>query len=168
MGADPDDEGPIDGRTGRRPRKVATPTQRALVLLTRREHSRRELVRKLVARGLDAAEVDAAVENLAQAGWQDDVRFAQSLLRSRAGSGYGPVRVRAELQTHGLGEETVAQAFEAFEGSWEDIAADLVQRRFGADIATNPVQRRKAADLLYRRGFPADCVSAAIRRRTSD
>src|SRR5689334_16528538 len=97
------------GRPARR-RREPSPTQRALGLLVRREHSQRELQRKLVARGIEKDEAATAVARLRDAGWQDDARFAASLARSRAISGYGPVRIRAELGTHGLPSEAIAAA----------------------------------------------------------
>jgi regulatory protein len=63
-----------------------TATQRALGLLVRREHSRKELGRKLAARGVEADEARAAIDKLAEAGWQDDARFAELLVRTRADS----------------------------------------------------------------------------------
>ena len=52
----------------RRRRPEPTPVQRALGLLTRREHSRDELVRKLKQRGVEADDAAAAVDRLAEAG----------------------------------------------------------------------------------------------------
>lgn len=145
----------------RRPRPEPTATQRALSLLTRREHSRFELARKLAARGVETVDAEAALDKLGDAGWQDDARFAELLVRSRAASGYGPVRIRAELGTHRLGHELVSAAMEAFDGDWLEIARDLVRRRFGEGVADDPVRRRKAAELLYRRGFSGDQVRGA-------
>ena len=154
-----------DGRPARR-RREPTPAQRGLGLLVRREHSQRELQRKLVARGVETDEAAAAVARLRDAGWQDDVRFACSLARSRATSGYGPWRIRAELGTHGLSSETVAAAFDALaeagEDDWPRLAADLVRRRFGV-VADDMAKARKAADFLIRRGFDSDSVRAAVR-----
>lgn len=147
----------------RRPRPEPTPTQRALGLLTRREHSRKELTRKLTARGVERAEAESAVSRLTAEGWQDDVRFAESLVRSRAGSGYGPIRIRAELGTHGLDREAIAAALDAFEGDWAEHARDLVRRRFGASAVEDRGVQRKAADFLIRRGFAADHIRAATR-----
>lgn len=65
----------------RKPRPQPTPVQRALGLLVRREHSRKELARKLTARGVETEDAIAAVERLASEGWQDDTRFACSLVR---------------------------------------------------------------------------------------
>lgn len=149
-------------RRARRERPPATALQRALGLLTRREHSRKELTRKLVSRGVDAGEVEAAVEKLAGAGWQDERRFAESLVRSRASTGYGPLHIRAELGTHGLPSELREDVLASFEGDWDALAADVVRRRFGR-VADPLLRSRKAADFLMRRGFPGDIARRASR-----
>jgi regulatory protein len=131
-------------------------------LLTRREHSRQELSRKLVHRGVEAGEAQAAIDKLAAAGWQDDARFAESLVRNRASSGYGPRHVRAELGTHGLGAEAIALAMDAFEGDWRAHARDLVARRHPTAQSGDRAAQRKAADLLLRRGFGMEHVRSAL------
>lgn len=150
-------------RRGRRGTAELSPIQRAVGLLSRREHSRTELTRKLCERGLAADEVEAAVEQLARDGWQDDARFAQFLMRSRISGGYGPIRIRVELATHGIDRETIATVLAEFEGDWAANARDLVVRRYGADVAANSALHRKAADFLLRRGFDGDCMRSATR-----
>lgn len=147
----------------RKLRREQTPVQRALALLARREHSKKELARKLAARGIEADAADAAVARLSEAGWQDDARFAESLVRSRAAAGYGPIRIRAELAMHALDAEAIATAMEAFTGDWGDNARALVRRRYGAKIVEDRGLQRKAADLLLRRGFAARHVRLAVR-----
>lgn len=151
------------GRPRKSRRPEPTPVQRALGLLVRREHSRKELTRKLAARGVEADEAKAAVERLAGEGWQDDARFAQSLVRSRAANGYGPLHIRAELGVHGLDREAIAVALEAFDGDWKQAARELIRRRFGESGPRDLAQKRKAADLLARRGFDADTIRTATR-----
>lgn len=152
--------GPAPAR--RKPRE-SSPLQRAIGLLSRREHSHRELVRKLAARGIEPQDAEAAVDRLAAEGWQDDARFAESLVRGRAGSGYGPVRIRAELATHGLDEALVARVLADYAGDWLGNARELVRRRIGAAIDGDLQRQRKAADLLYRRGFTGEQVRAVVR-----
>lgn len=159
------DDGKRSGGNGsaRRNRvREQSPTQRALGLLVRRDHSRKELTRKLATRGVDAEEAAAAVDRLASEGWQDDTRFAEGLVRSRANAGYGPIRIRAELATHGLDRESIAHAMESHAGEWAQIARDVVRRRFG-DAVSDPAVRRKAADFLLRRGFDSASVRGATR-----
>ncbi|MNK41950.1 Regulatory protein RecX [compost metagenome] len=159
-----------DAPAPRRKRRVIeqTPVQRALGLLVRREHSRKELTRKLQARGIETEAAVAAVATLSEAGWQDDTRFAENLVRIRANTGYGPIHIRAELGTHGLDSEQIALAMGTFEGDWAENARDLVCRRFGEAGPQELPQRRKAADLLARRGFDGDTIRRATRYDPDD
>lgn len=153
-------------------RPEATPAQRALGLLVRREHSRQELTRKLLARGVSEEEAIAAVERMAQAGWQDDGRFACSLARTRAAAGYGPLWIRSELASHGVSAAAVELAFatlaDAGEDDWPARARALVRRRHGPVEQLTLAVQRKGADLLIRRGFDGDCVRAALRGQADD
>jgi len=153
----------------KRKQRELTPTQRALALLVRREHSRKELARKLAERGIEDEAALAAIERLTGDGWQSDARFAELLVRTRAAHGQGPIRIRAELGTHGLDRDTIETAMEAFDGDWCQAAHDLACRRFGLDLANaDGGLRRKAADFLYRRGFDGDTVRAALRGDRED
>ncbi|NYZ63789.1 regulatory protein RecX [Luteimonas deserti] len=163
------DAGADSGSRARRRRGEATPAQRALALLVRREHSRPELQRKLIARGVSDDAAEAAVATMVEAGWQDDARFAASLARARVMAGYGPIRIEAELGTHGLGADVVAGALQSIEedgdADWPARALDLLERRFDAGVLAGDVaSRRKAGDFLIRRGFGAEVMRNAIRR----
>ncbi|HVJ31411.1 MAG TPA: regulatory protein RecX, partial [Gammaproteobacteria bacterium] len=72
-------------------------TRTALELLARREHSRRELTRKLAARGFSDDVVSPVLDKLERTGALADARFTDSFVRSRIGKGQGPQRIRAEL-----------------------------------------------------------------------
>lgn len=161
-----------EGKGGRKERRrnprEQTPLQRALGLLTRREHSRKELTRKLTSRGIEVEQAKAAVDRLAGEGWQDDGRFAEALVRTRAGNGYGPLRIRAELATHGLDRDAIAGAMGTFESDWAETACDLVRRRFGPVRPGDAAQRRKAAEFLARRGFDSASIRAATRMDPDD
>ena len=164
-------DGEAQGVTSSRKRKQRelTPTQRALALLVRREHSRKELARKLADRGIEREAASAAIERLTGDGWQSDARFAEMLVRTRAAHGQGPVRIRAELGMHGLDSDTIEAAMSGFDGDWRQAAGDLARRRFGLDLAGADIaQRRKAADFLYRRGFDGDAVRAALQGDPED
>ena len=155
------DETSSSARTRRR-RPEPSPTQQALGLLTRREHSRQELARKLLSRGVEAGDAQAAIDRLTEAGWQNDTRFAESLVRSRAYAGYGPAFVRAELGTHGLGSKAIAAAMESFDGDWAENARDLLRRRHPDAFTGDRAAQRKAADFLLRRGFALEHFRVAI------
>ncbi|MGY0560819.1 regulatory protein RecX [Luteimonas sp. A277] len=151
------DAGPVKRR---RRRPEPSPAQRALSLLVRREHSRRELERKLQARGVGAEEAAEAIERMRSEGWQDDTRFAVSLARSRAGTGYGPLRIRQELEMHQLDAGAADAAFETLtedgEDDWQGKAKGLIERRYGSLEDADRARRLKAAEFLLRRGFDVE------------
>ena len=142
--------------------------QRALGLLVRREHSRKELGRKLTAKGVAREDLDLALDKLRRQDFQNDIRFAAALARSRSSSGYGPARIRAELAQHGLTRDDIAAALEACETDWDAAARQLVQRRYGGKDLGDPALRRKAVDFLLRRGFEQRSAFAAANRPDGD
>jgi regulatory protein len=153
---------------GRTPRARPDPAQKAMELLVRREHSRRDLKRKLGLRGAAPEEAEAAVEKLASLGYQDDDRFAASFARDRAASGYGPVRIRQELAGHGLSQEQVGLALGTCDTDWSASARSLVDKRYRPEQLADPARRRKAVDFLLRRGFDQNSAWAAVRARPDE
>lgn len=155
-----------DAGTGRPRRRRATPElspgQRALALLVRREHSRKELTRKLQARGITREDARSAVERMAEAGWQSNERFAENLVRSRIAQGHGPLRIRAELATHGLDSDAIRTAMEGEGHDWGRLAHELAHRRFGPGLGEDRELQRKAGELLIRRGFTVEQMRRAI------
>ncbi|NII53284.1 regulatory protein RecX [Luteibacter sp. SG786] len=150
-----------DPGTGKGDGKAERPSRsaydKALGLLARREHSRRQLAQKLERGGFARDESAAAVERLGDQGYQDDTRFAEALFRSRVGQGYGPARIRAELRSQGVGDATIRQLIEAADVDWEDLGAQQLRRRYGAPTA-DPAERARRAQFLLRRGFAAATV----------
>ena len=153
--------------------KVSTPTKepkpgrwspmaRAVAMLSRREHSQAEIVRKLMDKGVAEDEARKVVEELAELGLQSDQRFLESRVRQRVGGGYGPGRARVDLARQGLDEVAVETAVEAPGGAWLQGAYDLIERRFG--VSPLPLEvRRKALGLLVRRGFSFEDAQQVIR-----
>lgn len=139
-----------------------TPLQLAVGLLSRREHSARDLKRKLLSRGVESDQAESALTRLQSAGLQDEARFAASLVRQRVTAGYGPIYIRAELGTHGIAQAAIDEAMEAAEVDWREVAADLIERRFSAGLS-DPKQRRRAQSLLARRGFDGETARSVLK-----
>jgi regulatory protein len=137
--------------------------QRALALLVRREHSRKELGRKLKAKGIEREDADVALDKLNKQDFQNDARFAETLARSRASAGYGPIRIRAELGTHSLSREDLDAAMDIIQTDWSESARILIDRKYGNKDLADPDVRRKAADFLLRRGFDQKTAFAVVK-----
>ena len=137
-------------------------------LLARREHSSRELAAKLGRKGLEKTEVRDAVDRLKEKRYQSDDRFGVVIARTRVAQGYGPLRVRAELRSHGLSEPQIRAAIESTEADWPSIAATQVKRRFGAKSPADAAERARRARFLLRRGFDPATVRTVTRAIVDD
>lgn len=99
-------------------------------VLSRREHSAAELTLKLARRGHDAAVTAEVVDRLKADGWQSDARYAEVLVRSRIGQGYGPLRIEHELAQAGVTDAIARQALAAAAPDWDAVCTTLHARRF--------------------------------------
>jgi regulatory protein len=131
---------------------------KALGLLARREHSRRELRQKLDRNGYASDEAAEALDRLGEQHYQDDDRFAEVLIRSRVAQGYGPLRLRVELKSHGLPDARIRSLLEEAGVDWADSAAAQLRRRYGSAGTSDPAERVRRAQFLLRRGFPTATV----------
>lgn len=156
----------------RRPGDPAKPRRsaydKALGLLARREHSRRELQTKLRQGGYAGEETRAAVDRLGEQHYQDDDRFAEVLVRSRMAQGYGPLRLRMELKSHGLPDARIRALLDAAEVDWNAVAATQLRRRYGDHGVADPAERARRAQFLLRRGFSAATVRCVTHAEVDD
>lgn len=134
---------------------------KALRLLGRREHSSRELKGKLRQGGVAADEAEQLVESLGGEGWQSDPRFAASRVQNRIAQGYGPLRIRAELQMAGLPQEMIREALEEADCDWTALCIASAQRRFRGP-ATDRAERQRRYNHLAARGFEGEQIRAAL------
>lgn len=132
---------------------------RALRLLARREHSAAELKRKLASRGVAEAAAAEAVEALSRDGWQSDARYVGSLVRLRVGQGYGPLRIRAELEAAGAAEALIGPALA--DTDWKALAVSVHGRRFRRAPAS-AAEWQKQYRYLAGRGFETEHIYAAL------
>ena len=144
---------------------------RALQWLAQREHSRQELRAKLLrnrrdgdAPGPTEEEVEAVIEWLAAQGHLSDARFIESRVHSRQHR-FGNLRIRQELQQHGLALDADAQ--QALKSSEFERAREVWVRKFGAP-ADDPSGRARQMRFLAGRGFSADVIRQVVRGGTDD
>lgn len=122
-------------------------------LLSRREHSRKELRGKLASRGFDPAAIEAVLDELRARGWQSDARFAEQYAAARGGRGYGPRRIREELRLRGVGRELRAGSVDDRDPAWQDRARRALRRRFGDSPPAGDEERALRMHFLIRRGY---------------
>ena len=158
-GKDGDGDGTDEGaRTSedkpRTPPKGPSLKMRAVGYLSRREHARNELARKLAPHAEDPDEVERVLDALEKEGWLSTERFAQSLVHRRA-SRQGAARIVQELRQHGVDDAQVSELREQLRATEYERALEVWQKRFGA----RPEDRAayaKQARFLASRGFAHD------------
>ncbi|CBJ39099.1 recombination regulator RecX (Modulates recA activity) [Ralstonia solanacearum CMR15] len=142
------------------PRQPLSLKARALGYLSRREHSRAELRRKLAPHAESADEVETLLDWLEGENWLSNTRFAESVVHRRAGR-YGTARLMQELKTHELGADALGEVKAQLQASEMARAKAVWGRRFGrppADMA----ERAKQVRFMVARGFSRAVVSRII------
>ena len=138
----------------------------ALCILTPRDHSRYELVRKLKQRGFSKEDIDRAVSSCEQFDYINDERTARVYIRQLKRKGYGEKRIRLELSKKGLKGARIQHILdESVSANDEREGADRIlkknMKRFERE--TDALKRRdKIYRFLHARGFSPEVIAAAI------
>ena len=123
--------------------------------------SKRELQNRLTKKGVEELEAAETADWLEKLGAVDDAAYAGTIVRHYGAMGYGPARVRQELQRRGIPGELWAEAMTEMPPAREAIDGFIQSRLRGkrADAAA----AKKISDALLRRGFSWSEVGPAIR-----
>jgi regulatory protein len=122
-------------------------TRVALEFLARREHTRRELTRKLAARGFPDDIIAAALDGLE---------------RTRIAKGQGPQRIRAELVQRGIADGEANDGLRAADVDWVATIRAVRAKRFGPELPRDYAERARQARFLQYRGFDSAQIRAAL------
>ncbi|HEX9813092.1 MAG TPA: regulatory protein RecX [Burkholderiales bacterium] len=136
--------------------------------LARREHSRAEVVAKLRRKGCDARIAADVVAALAAENYLSDERLAEVVARSRRRRGYGPMRIRKELERKGLADEAIERWSDARSKEWLAELERVRRRKFGARPPSSFAERAKQARFLQQRGFTYDQIQQALSSPVAD
>ncbi|MDD5460471.1 MAG: regulatory protein RecX [Methylococcales bacterium] len=131
-----------------------------LRLLARREHSRKELLNKLLIKGFNQDDILVVIEELALQGWQSDVRYAESYTRHRIQKGYGPVFISYELRQNGIDAFNLEEIVQKTAGSWMELLEQVYIKKYNHDILIERNEWAKRSRFLWQRGFSGEMVSA--------
>ena len=134
--------------------------------LSLREHSRLELGRKLARYAEEGDDIEALLDFLEKNNWLSQERFAESLINRKA-SRFGNSRVMAELQSHGVNGEALADIKAGLAESETARAREVWQRKFGR-VATDAAERAKQMRFLLQRGFSQRAARLAMQGSPDD
>ncbi len=132
-------------------------TARAVDLLSRRDHARAELRRKLLRKGHGPDETRLAIARVEELGLHDEERSCRSLARSFAiHRGYGPIKVRGRLKEKGFEGTLVDRAVDELDVDWAALCRNSAEKRAHRG-------RKAVLRFLASRGFPP-----TMARRTAE
>lgn len=134
----------------------------AVGMLARREHSRVELGRKLGQKGYESELVEGLLDTLEKDNFLSDERYTESYIYNRSNKGYGPLRIRRELQEKGVSDALIRQGFEEAEIDWFDLASSVRLKKFGAVPAEDWESRAKQMRFLQYRGFDQEQIQSCV------
>jgi len=138
--------------------------QAALRLLTNREHTRAELRRKLASRVSGEGLLEQVLDELEAQNALSDQRFVETYIDVRRRKGFGPRRVRMELQDKGAAKALIADWLDESDPVWDQALAETARRKFGDRLVKDYRERARRARFLEYRGFAPERIRALLWR----
>ncbi|MEQ1537150.1 MAG: recombination regulator RecX [Burkholderiaceae bacterium] len=133
---------------------------RALRLLSGREYSRAELVKKLAPFETTPGELDIALDELQAKDFINEQRVVDSVLHRRSAK-LGTARIKQELQSKGLDAGAVLDAVDLLKSTEVERARDVWRKKFGT-APENASERGKQMRFLMSRGFGSEAIRKVI------
>jgi len=134
-----------------------------LRFLSRREHSQQELLEKLAIKGFDRTETQLIVDELAAQGWQSNQRFAESYSRYRIKKGYGPIKIKCELQQRGIEDCDLDEVVMDLADGWGEILEQVYLKKYSDDTRLTNKEWLKRNRFLQQRGFSGEMIKTLFK-----
>ncbi len=138
---------------------------RAMNLLKSRDYTEAALRRKLLESLYPAEVVEQALKYVKPYGYIDDLRYAQSYIRSNIGT-RSRRDIIGKLKSRGVPDEFINEAFEAegpFEDEEEELLRRLILKKCPEPEDLDNAGKQKLYAYLYGRGFDPHSVDKALR-----
>lgn len=137
---------------------------RALNILSYRDHSFSELERKLKIKGCDENDTQEVLERLCELGYVDDEAFARRYFTELTSvRRFSVRRAKAELMKKGIDREIIEQTLEEADVDDVDTLLALFEGKYRTKVNI-PEKRSTLAQTLQRNGFSWSDVNSAFLR----
>lgn len=137
--------------------------QSALNLLARRDHTKQELMQKLSTKGHSKEDITEVINALDQKKLINEDRFTESYVRMRRNKGYGPDRIRQELNARGITDITIAEHLMLADNGWSKVARDVWQKHFKGKQPDSYAEQAKQMRFLQYRGFNREHIRSLFK-----
>ena len=136
--------------------------KKILDLLSRREHSKYELVLKLERRVDSSDKLLKEIDKLSDQNLQSDERFSESYIRSRYNSGFGPSRIKYDLSKRRVAESIINDAFREIDLNWVEKLKKENIKKYGNENPKNMQELSKRTKFFFQRGFDKEMIRKII------
>ena len=135
---------------------------KALDLVSRREHSCYELIQKLNKRFPETMPViEDVVQKLVTNNILNDERFAEMYLNSRARKGFGPKKIEMELNSKKIDSSFITNAIAEYD-SWAENAENELLKKFKGVKPNDFNSKMKQKQFLFNRGFSTQIIEQIL------
>jgi regulatory protein len=141
--------------------------EECLRLLTRRDHSRKEIQDKLAIKGYGRNQILTVIDELAQQNWLDNSRYAEGYARVRSQKGFGPVRIAYELKQQGIDPDTVDKIIRATTDNWMNLLGQVYTKKYSNAGAMTGNERANRIRFLQQRGFSSAMIHDLFKQTTT-
>jgi regulatory protein len=131
--------------------------------LSRREHSRLELVTKLSKKDYSEEDIQAALVRIDQHDLQSDERFAEQFIRAKLLKLNGPMLIRYELKQRGIDESLIIDFLDQQQIDWLQVAQALYEKKYGSKEVSDYQEKARRMRFLQSKGFPGDIIQALMK-----
>jgi regulatory protein len=135
----------------------------AVRLLTRREHSAKELSDKLKQKGFSTEEINEVLASCQRLDLQSDERFVECYVRSRIRQGYGPLKISQELKLKGVDSALISKEIKQEGPNWLTYALNVWEKKCKGQINLSFQETQKQQRFLLYRGFDIDIISQVVK-----
>ncbi len=136
----------------------------ALKLLGLRNHSQKELERKLLKKGYTSESIEPVLEKLTRQGVLDDRIFAMELIRSRSRrKPAGKLKISAELRKKGVSDTIIGELLKEYDSA--ALCYSAAEKKIGSLRENSEAEReKKLAAFLYNRGFAWQEIQTVLKQ----
>ncbi|MDA0774975.1 MAG: regulatory protein RecX [Proteobacteria bacterium] len=134
---------------------------KALDIISRREHSEKEIREKLYKKFNDHKVSELVITSLIEKGLVNDHRFAEMYIVARKRKGFGPKKIAYELLAKGVSDDISSQALNE-EGGWRIAALNAFNKKYKNGIADNFKEMNKQKIFLQNRGFTFEEIDSVF------
>jgi len=136
--------------------------EKGMQLLAMREHSVLELTEKLLKRSESCDVVYGVIDALVADKLLSDERFTESYVRSRQNKGFGPIKIRHELNRKGIKNNMIDDYVKINSVVWCENATQQYNKKAGGQPISDYNTWSKYARFLQARGFTMEQIHVTL------